>query len=201
MRDASPARNESGEASHFRAGQESIFALHAQPPRPGVGSAAAIAPEEGTVEEQFTVSQVVQVAVEAEARGAKLYRDLATRFTVEAEGREAQFRALQSKLPAGKQGVLGTEQTQYLRAVATAERLLAGSGLTAQSERIGSTKEALERAYALERATLLYYNGMRDTLGRSEVLDAIIEAEKGHLSQVMRYLVTGAKMRGLSDPW
>jgi hypothetical protein len=42
---------------------------------------------------------------------------------------------------------------------------------------------------------------MRDTLGRSEGLDAIIEAEKRHLVQVMRYLVSGAKLRGLSDPW
>jgi rubrerythrin len=175
--------------------------------------AAAIPPEEGTVDEQLTVRQVVQVAIEAEARGAELYRDLAARFTAEAEGRkvfttlardeeghQAQFRALQSKLPAGEQGALGSEQGQYLTALA-AERLLAGSGLMAQPERIGSTKDALERAYALERATLLYYHGMRDILGRGEVLDAIIEAEKGHLVQVMRYLVTGAKMRGLSDPW
>lgn len=176
--------------------------------------AAAISPEEGTVDEHLTVRQVLQVAIEAEARGAELYRDLATRFAAEAEARgvfttlardeeshQAQFQALQSKLPAGEQGALGGEQGQYLTALAAAERLLAGSGLMAQAERIGSTKDALERAYALERATLLYYHGMRDTLGRGEVLDAIIEAEKGHLVQVMRYLVTGAKMRGLSDPW
>lgn len=176
--------------------------------------ATAIPPEEGTVKEQLTMRQVVQVAVEAEVRGAELYRDLSTRFAAETEGREvfttlardeegheAQFRGLLSKLPAGEQCVLGSEQGQYLTAVAAAERLLAGSGLIAQPEPIGSTKDALERAYALERATLLYYHGMRDTLGQGEVLDAIIEAEKGHLLQVMRYLVTGAKMRGLSDTW
>jgi rubrerythrin len=166
------------------------------------------------MDERLTVRQVVQVAIEAEARGAEVYRDLATRFAAGEEGREvfttlardeegheAHFRALQSKLPAGEQGALGSEQGQYLTALAAAERLLAGSGLIAQPERIGSTRDALERAYALERATLLYYHGMRDTLGRSEVLDAIIEAEKGHLVQVMRYLVTGAKIRELSDPW
>ena len=166
------------------------------------------------MDEQLTVKQVVQVAIEAEVRGAELYRDLATRFAAEAEGREVfttlardedghqvQFRALQSKLLAGEQAALGSEQGQYLTALAAAERLLAGSGLTAQPERIGSTRDALERAYALERATLLYYHGMRDTLGPSEVLNAIIQAEKGHLVQVMRYLVSGAKMRGLSDPW
>ena len=166
------------------------------------------------MDERLTVRQVMQVAIEAEARGAELYRDLATRFAAGEEAREvfttlardeeahgAQFRALVSKLPAGEQDALGSKQTQYLTALAAAEELLASSGLMAQPERIGSTRDALERAYALERATLLYYHGMRDTLGRSEVLDAIIETEKGHLVQVMRYLVTGAKMRGLSDPW
>jgi len=166
------------------------------------------------VDEQFTVRQVMQVAIEAEVRGAELYRDLATRFAAEAEAREvfmtlardeeghlAQFRTLQSKLPAGEQGALGSEQGQYLTALAAAEQLIARSGPIGKTEGIRGTKDALERAYALERATLLYYHGMRDTLGRGEVLDAIIEAEKGHLVQVMRYLVTGAKMRGLSDPW
>jgi len=166
------------------------------------------------VDEQLSVRQVVQVAIEAEAHGAQLYRDLATRFAAEAERREAfttlardeesheaHFRALQSTLPTAEQGALGREQVQYLTAVAAAERLLVSSGLTAQPERIESTRDALERAYALERATLLYYHGLRDTLGRSEALDAIIEAEKGHLVQVIRYLVSGAKLRGLSDPW
>lgn len=183
------------------------------PFQPGVKVATAISPEEGTVDEQPTVRQVVQVAIAAEARGAELYRDLATRFASEAEvgeafttlardeeSHEAHFRALQSKLPAGEQGALGSEQGQYLTALATAERLLFSS-MMAEPERIKNTKDALERAYALERATLLYYHGMRDTLGRSEGLDAIIEAEKRHLVQVMRYLVSGAKLRGLSDPW
>jgi rubrerythrin len=170
--------------------------------------------EEDTVDEQLTVRQVVQVAVEAGALGAEFYRKLAARLASEAEmqelfttlardeeGHAVQFRALQSKLPDGEQGVIGSGPAQYLTTLAAAERLIAGSGLLAEPERIGGTKDALERAYALERATLLYYHGMRDALGRSEILDAIIEAEKGHLVKVMRYLVTGAKMRGLSDPW
>ncbi len=166
------------------------------------------------MEVKLTVRHVVQVAVEAEALGAEFYRELAASLAADAEmqevftmlardeeGHEAQFRALQSQLPDGEQGAIGSEQAQYLTTLAAAERLLAGSGLLAQPERIGSTQDALERAYALERATLLYYHGMQDTLGRNEVLDAIIQAEKGHLVQVMRYLVTGGKMRGLSDPW
>jgi len=166
------------------------------------------------VDEQLTVRQVVQVAVETEALGAEFYRKLAARLAPEAEmqelfmtlardeeGHAVQFRALQSNLPDGEQGAIGSEPAQYLTTLAVAERLLAGGGLLAQPERIGNTKDALERAYAIERATLLYYHGMRDTLGRGKVLDAIIEAEKRHLVQVMRYLVTGAKMRGLSDPW
>jgi rubrerythrin len=176
--------------------------------------ATAIPPEEGTVEEQLTVRQVVQVAIAAEARGAELYRELAKKFASQAElgeafttlardeeGHEAHFRALQSKLPAGEQGALVSEQGQYLTALAMAERLFFAGGMIAQPERIKNPKDALERAYALERATLLYYHGMRDTLGRSEALDAIIEEEKRHLVQVMRYLVSGAKIRGLSDPW
>jgi hypothetical protein len=42
---------------------------------------------------------------------------------------------------------------------------------------------------------------MQECLGENEILKAIISAEKSHLVSVMKYLVTGAKMRGLADTW
>jgi hypothetical protein len=68
-------------------------------------------------------------------------------------------------------------------------------------DKIKTRDDAFARAFALEKASLFYYHAMQDCLGDNEILKAIISAEKNHLVSVMKYLVTGAKMRGLADTW
>ena len=65
-------------------------------------------------------------------------------------------------------------------------------------DQIDSREDALERAFNLEKASLLYYQAMKEVL-QDDLLDSMIQEEKSHLTQVMRYMVTGAKMRGLGD--
>ena len=53
----------------------------------------------------------------------------------------------------------------------------------------------------LEKATLHYYQAMREVLGENDILEAVIKAEKAHLMKVMQYIVTDAKFTGLSETW
>jgi rubrerythrin len=161
--------------------------------------------------ENLTLRQAVQFAVKTEELGATFYRRLATHFASDKElnqvfallakdedTHQAQFKALLETVPAGEEA-LQYEQEQYLRAMATAEIFSGDSGLFKNVDAVESTADALEKALHLEKATLTYYLAMRDVLPESRVLDTIIASEKRHVVQVMRYLVTGAKMRGLSD--
>jgi rubrerythrin len=161
--------------------------------------------------EDLTLRKAVQFAVKTEELGAAFYRRLATHFASDKEVNQvfalfakdedthlAQFKALLDTVPAGEDA-LQYEQEQYLRAMATAEIFSGDSGLFKNVDAIGSVADAMEKALHLEKATVTYYIAMRDVLPESKVLDTIIASEKHHVVQVMRYLITGAKMRGLSD--
>ena len=62
-------------------------------------------------------------------------------------------------------------------------------------------QDTLENAFSLEKATLLFYEALLDTLGDDASLSAIIQAEKEHVVALMKVILTGAKFRGLGDKW
>jgi len=71
--------------------------------------------------------------------------------------------------------------------------------LSKRVDEIRTREDALERALGLEKATLAYYQAMREILGADDVLDSLITVEKRHVVKVMQLLLTGAKFRGLAD--
>ena len=73
------------------------------------------------------------------------------------------------------------------------------AGLIAKLDKAKSLDEALIHALGFEKATLGYYLAIRDVLGETGVLDMIIEAEKGHIVRLMKYILTDEKMKGLAD--
>lgn len=53
-----------------------------------------------------------------------------------------------------------------------------------------------------EENSLLYYGALKDVLGDNRTLAAIVDMEKDHLTQVMKYLIEpDSKVRGTSDDW
>lgn len=158
--------------------------------------------------EHVTLRKAVEFAVTTERLGAEIYEKLARRFAESTELRdmfgtlardevahEREFKALLDRLPAEKP--LQYEQEQYLRAMSISEVFSGDKGLHRRVDEISSREDALERVLNLEKSTLAFYQAMRDVIGGSEALDAIISAEKRHVVQVMRYLVTGEKAKAL----
>lgn len=158
---------------------------------------------------EVTLEKVIDFALEVETRGHNLYLKLAEKFSGDAELHELfstlakdeehhaqQFDALRDKAAAS--GPLTDEQQAYLRAVSISEIFSPENGIDQNLDGIESREDALERSFRLERASLFYYKAMKEVL-ESDMLDSMIAEEKSHLVQVMKYMVTGAKMRGLGD--
>jgi len=159
--------------------------------------------------EQLTVKKAVEFAVTTEKLGAQIYDKLAKRFADQPDlvevfstlardevAHEREFKALLERLPL-EDKPLQYEQEQYLRAMAISEIFSEEKGLHRNVDSIGSRESALERVLTLEKSTLSYYQAMKDVLGPNEALDAIIQAEKRHVVQVMKYFITGEKVKSL----
>jgi rubrerythrin len=163
--------------------------------------------------ENVTAAKCVEFAQRTEEIGAELYQALARKFASDRElgelfeglGRdEVQhgelIRALRDRVAARLgDGPLPAEQRDYLRAMSMAEIFSGEKGLAANLDGIKTRDDGLERALHLEKATLAYYQAMREVVGADEILDALIAVEKKHVVKVMQLLITGAKFRGLAD--
>jgi hypothetical protein len=73
---------------------------------------------------------------------------------------------------------------EYLRATAISEFF--GKDTFDDVADIQTLDDALAHAISLEKATLLFYQALRDNIGGT-VLDLVIEAEKRHLASLTGY--------------
>jgi rubrerythrin len=161
----------------------------------------------------MTPRQAIEFAVKTEELGTKFYQQLARKFSDQPELKElfellakdevvheAQFRRLLEKAPPD-QGVSTGPEFQYLRAMSLSQFFMGEEGLKKKSKEIKDERDALGIAFELEKATLQFYTALREVLDAGDALDEIIEAEKGHLTKVMQYVVTDSRFRGLADKW
>jgi rubrerythrin len=158
--------------------------------------------------ESLTPEMCVEFALRTEEAGAELYDRLARKFASDGElaelfrdlGRDelqhAQlFRVLRDRLSQRPEArPLPPDQ-----AMVVADVFSGPAGLATAAEGVATRDDALERALNLEKATLAYYQGVREIIGADEALDALIAVERKHVLKVMQLLVTGAKFRGLAD--
>jgi len=162
------------------------------------------------VVEDLTLSKAIDFAVETEKLGHHLYSRLARRFEgdeelhalfstlAEDEKHHAEQFAQLRDVVAAQGDDLSFEQKQYLRAVSLSDIFSGEAGLGKKPDEIKDRNDALQRAYNLEKTTLLYYQAMKEVLDH-EIVDEMIAEEKKHLTRVMKYMVTDAEFRGLGD--
>lgn len=161
----------------------------------------------------MTPRKAIEFALKTEELGTRFYRQLALKFSDQAELKElfellakdevtheAQFRKLLEQTPPDE-GVSTGPEFQYLRAMSLSQFFMGEEGLKKKCREIKDKDDALGIAFELEKATLQYYGALREVLGANDTLDAVIEAEKAHLTKVMQYIVTDSKFRGLADRW
>jgi len=162
--------------------------------------------------DDFTLHEALKLAVTTEQIGAKVYTRLAKKFGSDKDiaevfsrlakderAHESQFQALLDQNPktAETPGRFGVDE--YLRATAISEFFK--DETFDNFDKIEEPTDALANALAMERATLLFYQAIRDTIGDNTALAEVIKAEKSHLTTLMRVILADAKFRGLSDKW
>jgi rubrerythrin len=177
---------------------------HEQGPRPFT--------EEHMIE-NVTAAKCLEFAMKTEEIGAELYQALAKKFASERELTELfeglardevqhgeLVRALYERvIPRVRDQAVPAEQQDYLRAMAMSEFFSGDRSLAKDVDGIKSREDALERTLGLEKATLAFYQAVRDVVGADDVIDSLIAVEKRHVVKVMQLLITGAKFRGLAD--
>jgi rubrerythrin len=167
--------------------------------------------QEAKVIEVTTPRRAIEFAVETEELGAKFYKLLAVRFSDQAQlkamfellardevAHGSQFRTLLNETPPDE-GVSTGPEFQYLRAMSLSQFFMGEEGLKKKCSEIKDKREAMGIAFELEKATLHYYQAMREVLGENDVLEAVIRMEKEHLVKVMEYISTDADFTGLSE--
>lgn len=93
------------------------------------------------------------------------------------------------------------EKSDYLRAMSISEFFSHHHGPFADVDKIEGREDAMEKALGLEKATLGFYHAVQDLIGTNPILDQIIEAEKSHITRLIKSIVTGDKFRSLQDKW
>ena len=164
--------------------------------------------------EKATLRKSIDLAAKNEKQAALFYETLAERFSDNHEIKdlfsilakdekihEAQCKALSKKVPVDEKEHGSEEDYQYLAAASMSEFFSDEEGAMKDIGKIKTRDDALAKAFAIEKATLFHYQAIRDVIGEDELLDTIISAEKNHLVSVMKYLITGAKMRDITDKW
>ena len=160
--------------------------------------------------EDLTLRESIQLAVTTEQIGCKFYERLARKFADDKDvadvfsqlakdekAHEKQFELLLDKVPQEEIQPERYEVYQFLRATAISEFFR--KDYFTRVDEISTPADALGKALAFEKATLLYYQAIRDVLGENKQLDAIIKAERNHVMAIARIVVTDARFRGLSD--
>ena len=160
-----------------------------------------------------TVESCLAFAIKTEELGAQLYQGLARKFAADIELRELfeqlgrdevdhveQIRVMGERLgPRFRDRPASAEEQNYLRAMSMTEIFYRPGGPAVDLGTVQTREDALKRALQLEKATLAYYQAVRDVVGTEEVLDSLIAMERKHVAKVMARLLAETMLRGLAD--
>jgi rubrerythrin len=150
--------------------------------------------------QEFTLKEVVEMAVRTEKLGHAYYTEFSDRFKNDKDIHEL-FVSLADKEVAhevrfGKlRDSIGTEATEgwaevseYMRAFVESAFFLGKDRAMAHMQNARDQQAAVTLAIMFEKETLLYFYGMRDAVSVADraVVDEIIAEEKQHIVQLSR---------------
>jgi rubrerythrin len=156
----------------------------------------------GALELAGTVEEKVAQRYEALAKkfaGDEAIAGVFSQLAEDEMAHESHFRNLARQVPE-QGGSQATDQAMDLVRASAASRYLDPDALD-QTDQIETPADALREALGLEKATLFFYQSLKDVLDESEELNELVEAEKRHISVLMRVLLSDARFRGLDDTW
>ncbi len=148
--------------------------------------------------ERFSLYEAIEQAVQTERLGFQFYSRVAEKFrgkrevselfqtlALKEQKHEERFSELKAKI-ADRDVEDWEEVSKYLRAIVESEFFLGRDKSLSLIETVTTVSAAISAAVGFEKETLLYFYGIRDAIGKEEVIDAIIAEEKSHIISLRR---------------
>ncbi|MBI4681877.1 MAG: ferritin family protein [Nitrospirae bacterium] len=143
--------------------------------------------------ERYSIREVLEQAIQTEKLGYELYLKMANRFekdeklrrlfetlAVKEQEHEKTFTDLKEKVN-DRRVEHWEEVSKYLRAIAESEFFLGKNKALPSLEHLENIEDAVRYATAFEKETLLYYHSLKDLIREKDILDKLINEEKGHI--------------------
>jgi len=152
--------------------------------------------------EKYSISEVIEQAVQTEKLGYQFYTAMADRFK-EDTGLKKLFETLgarelvHEKMFSELKEISGAveregweEVSQYLRAIVESEFFLGSNKSLPALEHVNTVENAVNFAMSFEKETLLYFHTMREVVKEKDVVDEIINEEKSHIMWLSKFRET-----------
>lgn len=143
--------------------------------------------------EGFSISEVIEQAVQTERLGYEFYTKTAKKFEKD-EGLNKLFCTLAEKelqhektfedlkITVKDNTSAGWDEvSRYLRAIVESEFFIGKNKALPNLEHVKTIKDAVKFAISFEKETLLYYYALKDALKEKDIMNKIIEEEKSHI--------------------
>ena len=143
--------------------------------------------------ENYSIQEIVEMAVQTERLGFKFYNDMAEKFKSDAKLNNL-FSILAVKEQRHQKAfeelkeILGTREPEhweevqsYFRAVVESEFFLGKDKSLPSMDHLKTVADAVRFAMGFEKETLLYFVMLRDQIREKDVVDEIINEEKSHI--------------------
>jgi rubrerythrin len=155
--------------------------------------------------ERFSITEVVEQAVQTEKLGYQFYTTMSDRFK-EDDGLHKLFSTLALKEQRHEKtfrellGIIGDEEPvnweeaeQYLRAIVESEFFLGKNTALPSMAQVKTVEDAVTFALGFEKETLLYFYGLRDAVKEKEVVEEIINEERSHIMWLSKFMMNRKK--------
>lgn len=148
---------------------------------------------------EFSIREAIEMAVQTEKMGAEFYGDMAEKFKEEKELHEffsmmAGKELLHEKMFAELKNELGDAEpedwelvAEYMRAIVESAFFLGKGKATIHMQNINDLRAAVAFSIAFEKETLLFYYGIKDAVGRKEIISQIMNEERSHILWLSKY--------------
>ena len=152
--------------------------------------------------EKYSISEVIEQAVQTERLGYQFYTAMAERFKHDNELKKL-FETLGSKELVHEKtflelrGLIGDEEpekweeiSEYMRAIVESEFFLGKHKALPSLEKVKTAEDAVSFAMGFEKETLLHFYGLRDAVREKDMVDEIINEERSHIMWLAKFSKT-----------
>jgi rubrerythrin len=149
--------------------------------------------------EKYSVTEVVEQAVQTEKLGFDFYTTMAEKFkentglkelfdtlALKEKSHEKRFSDLKESVKDA--GVAEWEEvSKYLRAIVESEFFLGSNKSLPSLDHVKTVLDAVRFALGFEKETLLYFYAIKDVIQEKGVVEQIIEEEKSHITWLDKF--------------